>query len=317
MRISGQLTMLKRSRVYRYSHDGLLLQEARWFRTRLSLIGALAGALLLVIGLEVNQYYDDALGVGIARNAGLINENRALKEQLRYVAGRVARLQEGLRTLGEQDNELRLRLDLPRLDQDVMKAGVGGTDERVELGTSPDASDLLTSLRRMVSSAEGELNLQLRSYGDVEGKFDQDKVRFFHMPAVKPMTGFNTRNFGMRLHPILGIYKPHEGLDIISDQGTAVFVTADGTVQFTGRESGLGLAVMVNHGYSVKTIYGHLSKILVREGQQVKRGDLIARSGNTGLSTGPHLHYEVRVNGVAQNPIDYFFDDVLRLAQER
>jgi murein DD-endopeptidase MepM/ murein hydrolase activator NlpD len=309
--------MLNRTRLYRYTHDGLLLEEARWARTRLTFIGALVGAILLVVGLEVNQYYDDALGIGFTRNAALISENRTLKEQLRYVASRVEKLQKGLRTLGEQDNELRLRMDLPRLDADVLKAGVGGIDERVELGTSPDASKLLTSLGRMVGSAEGELHLQLKSYSDVDTKFEQDKVRFSHLPATKPMIGFNTRNFGMRLHPILGVYKPHEGLDIISDQGTPVYVTADGTVQFTGRESGLGIAVMVNHGYSVKTIYGHLSKILVHEGQQVKRGDLIARSGNTGLSTGPHLHYEVRVNGVAQNPMDYFFDDVLRIAQER
>jgi len=84
----------------------------------------------------------------------------------------------------------------------------------------------------------------------------------------------------------------------------------NGVVDFSGRQGGYGLAVQVNHGFSYKTIFGHLSKILVHEGQRVKRGDLIARSGNTGLSNGPHLHYEVRYNGIAQNPSDYFFDDV-------
>lgn len=307
---------MSRFRLYRFSSDGLILQEARWARTKLGFIGAVVGALVLIAALEINQHYDDPVGIGIVRNAALLNENRALKEQLRFVASRIEKLQEGLQALSDQDNELRLRMNLPRLDNDVLKAGTGGTDDRVDFGTSPDAGDLLNGLRRMVGGAENELTLQLNSYSEVERKFEADKVRFTHLPALKPMVGFYTKSFGMRLHPILGVYKPHEGLDIINDQGTPVYATADGTVQFTGRESGLGYAVMLNHGYSTKTIYGHLSKILVREGQQVKRGDLIARSGNTGLTTGPHLHYEVRVNGVAQNPMDFFFDDVLRVAQE-
>jgi murein DD-endopeptidase MepM/ murein hydrolase activator NlpD len=81
-------------------------------------------------------------------------------------------------------------------------------------------------------------------------------------------------------------------------------------VELTGHRGGYGNAVEINHGYSIKTIYGHLSKILVQEGKRVKRGELIALCGNTGLSDGPHLHYEVRINGVAKNPTEYFFDDV-------
>ncbi len=99
-------------------------------------------------------------------------------------------------------------------------------------------------------------------------------------------------------------------MDINNAVGTPVYATADGIVSFTGHESGYGVTLQIDHGYSLKTLYGHLSQILVHEGQRIKRGEIIARSGNTGLSNGPHLHYEVRVNGVAQNPIDYFFDDI-------
>ena len=104
--------------------------------------------------------------------------------------------------------------------------------------------------------------------------------------------------------------RKHEGIDIDNEVGTAVYSSADGTVDFTGHRGGYGLTLEIDHGYSMKSLYGHLSKFLVHEGQKVKRGQLIARCGNTGLSNAPHLHYEVRVNGVAQNPIDYFFDDV-------
>ena len=114
------------------------------------------------------------------------------------------------------------------------------------------------------------------------------------------------------MHPILGFYRVHEGLDITNQEGSPVYASADGSVEFAGRneQSGYGLMVQLNHGYSFTTKYAHLSRVLVRDGQSVKRGDLIARSGNTGLSSGPHLHYEVRKNGIAQNPLDYFFDDV-------
>jgi len=225
------------------------------------------------------------------------------------MASRINQVENNLDALGNQGNEFRLRVDLPAMDPDVAKAGTGGTDERLEFGTTRDAGDLLNNLRSMVGRVEREAQMQLTSYAEVSRKYEQDKVRFAHLPAIKPMQGYYSRDFGLRLHPILGYYRPHQGIDIISDQGTPVYATADGSVEFAGRESGLGLMVAINHGYAIKTMYGHLSKILVREGQMVKRGDLIARSGNTGLSTGPHLHYEIRVNGVAHNPFDYFFSD--------
>jgi murein DD-endopeptidase MepM/ murein hydrolase activator NlpD len=122
---------------------------------------------------------------------------------------------------------------------------------------------------------------------------------------------YERRDFGMRKHPVLGVNKFHEGIDIINDIGTPVYAPADGVVEFAGHSgSGYGLILLVKHGYGYETLYGHLSKTIAREGQKVKRGDLIARSGNSGLVSGPHLHYEVHYNGVRQNPLDYFFSDV-------
>ncbi len=300
---------MPKTRLYRYSTDGLVFREVRWGRTRLATLGMVLGMVLLAIAAEVNQRYDDPIGLGIVQNAALLRENRVLREQLKFIGSRIEKVQKNLDNLGDQGNEFRLRADLTPLDPDVEQAGTGGTDERVEFGTSRSVGDLLNNIRGMVSRVEQEAQLQATSYAEVSRKLDEDKVRFTHLPAVKPMDGFYSYDFGMRLHPILGIYRPHQGIDIVASQGTPVHATADGVVEYAGRESGLGLMVTINHGYSIKTTYGHLSKILVREGQKVKRGDLIARSGNTGLSTGPHLHYEVRVNGVAHNPRDYFFND--------
>jgi murein DD-endopeptidase MepM/ murein hydrolase activator NlpD len=112
------------------------------------------------------------------------------------------------------------------------------------------------------------------------------------------------------MHPILKRYKRHEGLDINTDRGTPVFAPGKGKVTFVGRRGGYGLAVEIDHGFGYNTFYAHLSKSLVKKGQHVTRGDLIAKTGNSGLSSGPHLHYEVRHNGIKLNPVDFFFDDV-------
>jgi murein DD-endopeptidase MepM/ murein hydrolase activator NlpD len=122
---------------------------------------------------------------------------------------------------------------------------------------------------------------------------------------------YSMHGFGMRTHPVYGVLMMHEGIDIANDVGTPVCATGNGVVESAGRtEAGYGMMIVINHGYGYTTIYGHLSKVLVKNGQHVNRGQLIARSGRTGVVTGPHLHYEVRRNGVLQNPVDYFFDDI-------
>jgi murein DD-endopeptidase MepM/ murein hydrolase activator NlpD len=220
-------------------------------------------------------------------------------------------IQKQLHLLGDKGNELRLLADLPKLDEDVQKVGTGGTNESVDFTSSSNINSLLNNLRATADQAERELHLQTSSYEAIGTAYEQNKVRFAHLPAIKPMDGFfNPHGFGMRLHPILNIVRKHDGIDIINDVGTPVYASAEGTVEFAGRKGDYGMTLEIDHGYSLLTLYGHLSKILVQEGQKVKRGELIARSGNTGLSDGPHLHYEVRVNGVAQNPTNYFFDDV-------
>jgi murein DD-endopeptidase MepM/ murein hydrolase activator NlpD len=114
----------------------------------------------------------------------------------------------------------------------------------------------------------------------------------------------------MRLHPILKVRRMHEGIDIVTDTGTPVHASGNGTVAFVGRNKGYGLEVEIDHGFGYRTIYAHLSSSKVKLGQKVNRGDIIAKTGNTGLSSGPHLHYEVHHNGVKQDPLDYFFDDL-------
>ena len=270
----------------------------------------MGGAVLWSL-IAMNQHYGDVLGLGFIQQTALINENRVLQNQLQFLTHQLNGIQKQLNLLGDKGNEMRLLADLPKLDEDLRKAGTGGSESRIDFTSSISVNSLLNNLRSTAGQAEHELRLQASSYEEIESAYEKNKVRFSHLPAIKPMDGFYNKNgFGMRFHPILHIIRPHEGIDIDNEVGTPIYAAAEGTIEFTGHQGGYGLTLEINHGFSLKTRYGHLSKILVHEGQRVKRGELVARCGNSGLSSAPHLHYEVRVNGVAQNPIDYFFDDV-------
>jgi len=132
---------------------------------------------------------------------------------------------------------------------------------------------------------------------------------FSSIPNIKPVNGSITSRFGSRVHPVYNVTLFHSGVDFSAAQGTMVHSTGDGIVAFSGYDKGYGQKVTINHGYGYKTIYAHLSKSLVRQGQNIKRGEIIALSGSTGVSTGPHLHYEVQKDNVKVNPTAYFFDD--------
>jgi murein DD-endopeptidase MepM/ murein hydrolase activator NlpD len=129
------------------------------------------------------------------------------------------------------------------------------------------------------------------------------------VPNIKPVSGLITSTFGMRLHPIYNLSLFHQGIDISAAEGTNVQTTGDGIVAFAGYDKGYGQKITINHGYGYKTSYAHLSTLLVHQGQKVSRGNTIAQSGNTGITTGPHLHYEIQKNNIKVNPTAYFYDE--------
>lgn len=136
-----------------------------------------------------------------------------------------------------------------------------------------------------------------------------DKESFLNStPTILPADGWITSYFGQRISPYLGKLKMHEGLDVGAPYGTAVNAPADGIVTFSGEKAGFGKFVQVDHGYGIETIYAHNQSLHVKSGQKVKRGTLLAGVGNTGHSTGPHLHYEVRVNGIAVDPLYFILE---------
>lgn len=197
----------------------------------------------------------------------------------------------------------------------VSKPGSGGEGRMMADGEAPhgphaavppegdgDLLGQLDELSKKVKAQEGEARA-LKSY------FEDQQALLASAPSTWPVRGWVTSDFSVRLDPYTGERVMHEGLDIAANVGTSVHAPADGTVVFAGVEGGYGHVLVVDHGYGLKTRYGHLSRIDVKVGEKVHRGQQMAAVGNEGRSTGPHLHYEVRVNGVADNPRKFILEE--------
>lgn len=186
-------------------------------------------------------------------------------------------------------------------------------------GPRPDINSLLpqnatfnqgyATLTARLLETESSLKSLETSTTKLSERFEEMKNYLKAYPSILPVKGEFTSHFGYRKNPITGKGKEfHSGLDIRAERGTNVKATGAGTVTFSGYSSGYGYLVIIDHGYGFETYYAHNSKLLVKRGQKVQRGDVIAKSGNSGRSTGPHVHYEVRVRGVAKNPLDYILN---------
>ncbi len=305
--------MPRKSKVYVLSHKSLDLREVRHFWPKLLGASVVIGLVVVAVLLLLNHYGGDMLGLGFDRMSMLTAENKILKEELRSFADKMGVVQKALDRLADRGNELRTAVDLRRIDDDTRAAATGGAvPPAAGSFLSGEARQVLDGSADLLDKLEREVKLQQSSYEEVTHRMEYNKGLFTHIPAIKPMSGvYSINGFGMRIHPVLRVYRMHEGVDIIGDVGTNVYAAGDGTVRFAGRTAGgYGVVVEVSHGYGYSSLYAHLSRALVREGQTVKRGELIAKSGRSGLVSGPHLHYEVRYQGRKHNPIDYFFDDI-------
>jgi murein DD-endopeptidase MepM/ murein hydrolase activator NlpD len=303
---------MPKRKIYYYSDDHVGLRELKWIRLKMT--GAVFASVVVVLAivLSLGYYYRDSIGLGYRQITSLQQENEMLNQQMSTMVSKMKKLESSVNEISDEGNHLRLLVDLPAIDNGAKQAGTGGAVQSPSLPASSTISDLIKSAATTIDKLNSEVEIQKQNYAEVAKKHEYNKGYFAALPALKPMDGYySTSSFGMRIHPVLGIWKNHEGLDIVNDVGTPVYASGNGTIGFAGQSGGgYGTMIVINHGYGYETVYGHLSKILVREGQQVKRGDMIAKSGRTGLVSGPHLHYEVRYKGVIQNPVNYFLDDL-------
>lgn len=245
-----------------------------------------------------------------SRLAGLQNENKELYDKIKEMASLYEDMNKNVTELTRQNNELRIAANLQPVSEEERKLGTGG-GAFYDFSSSKNSLIDVDAISNYITNLENKIKYEKQNYLEISRQLKTNEKLYASIPALKPCQGeIGAHGFGMRLHPILRITRMHEGIDIITDQGTPVFAPGNGVVEFNGYKGGLGLCIEVNHGFGYRTVYGHLSSVQVKNGQKVSRGDMLAYTGNSGLSSGPHLHYEVEHNGVKMDPENFLFDDV-------
>ena len=276
----------------------------RWLRN-----AAYAGGGVVLVALLTIGHYFALLG-SASENSVLKEENAQLRSQILLVQEKVAHISATLDRVERFDAKLRTAVtQLQDPERNLAIGPVGNADQDAAIpGPAPEAEANLTALPGKLSSLETEASRQESSLRELQEYFDDQRSLLASTPSIWPTRGWVTSDFGTRLDPYSAERKMHQGLDIATPHGQPVYTPSDGTVVFTGTEGVYGKVLVIDHGYGVKTRYGHLSEIHVRLGDRIKRGEKVASVGNTGRSTGPHLHYEVRVNGIPENPRKFILE---------
>lgn len=210
------------------------------------------------------------------------------------------------------DNFYRVMMQMEPMSRSQRFAGLDNERRYSELRGLPDAG-LVKLLTQRLDLFDRQIYAQSISFDQLREEAGKQKDKLAHIPSIIPISIKDytmSSGYGYRRDPVYGSTKFHAGLDFAAKTGIPVYATGDGVVQVAERRSGYGNCVDIDHGYNYLTRYAHLSEILVKPGQQVKRGEYIGKVGSTGKSTGPHLHYEVRFKDEPQNPVNYYFMDV-------
>ncbi len=265
----------------------------------------LAGLVLLFGAVSYAAYRYVKFEVDYHKQVKLEAENAKLKQALNDMKTKVAMIQHRIDSIYEWDNKLRTVAELPLIPPAQKQMGIGGNLDIPKDTLDKELFNIDTELNRMLKYSDFEL----KSLSRIHTKLARDERLRRHTPSIYPTSGILTSPFGFRRDPFTGKIKHHDGIDISAPVGTPIVAPADGIVKTVRWVRGYGLMIEIDHGYGVTTRYGHCSRAAVRQGQFVRRGQIIGYVGNTGRSTGPHLHYEVRVMGRPVNPIKYIIPD--------
>jgi len=290
------------------SYDKIVIS----FKTRLKRFLALFSTTLvssILLALIFLQFYESP------KTRALHKENERLLTQYELLYKDLGTVEKVLNELEQRDNNLyRVIFESNPIPSTIRKAGFGGVNRYSQL-ESFDNSELVVKTAEKLDVLSKEAYIQAKSYDDVMKMALSKEKLFACMPAIMPISNKSLKGtasgWGFRIHPIYKIKQFHYGMDFTAPVGTKVYATGDGVVKdVESIGSGFGRFIVIDHGFGYETLYGHLSAFNVKIGDQVKRGSVIGYVGSTGLSTGPHVHYEVHKNGTPVNPQYYYFKDL-------
>ncbi len=244
----------------------------------------------------------------------LRKQNEDLRDNYTVLTERTKQLELKMQELETRDNNVYRSVFEALPVHDSARVQDLAIKKEVSLIQSLGETELVNSMTSQLNNLSLRLAYQSKSYGEIENMVKNKEKLLLAIPAIQPVSNKDlTRiasGFGIRVHPILKISRPHNGLDFTAPSGVPIYATADGRVDKAEFNGGFGNHVVIKHGYGFETVYGHMSRIKARAGENVKRGEVIGYVGSTGLSSGPHCHYEVHRNGVPVDPIYYFYQDI-------
>ena len=298
---------------YQFNTKSLKIEEVRVsMKERLKrLAGSMAFGLVFGVVVIVLAYNF----LKSPREKVLLNEVEQYKLQFKIMNDRLDKVQKVLADVQDRDDNIyRVIFEAEPVPSEVRKAGFGGVD-RYEHLEGLTNSDIVINTAKRLDEITSQLVVQSKSYDEVFKLAKNKEKLVASIPAIQPVDFHDLRRigslFGYRTDPFYKVIKFHEGIDFTAAIGTPIYATGDGVVTVAEYNSGgYGNKIMINHGFSYETVYAHLSKIKVKVGQHVKRGEIVGLMGNTGKSTAPHCHYEVHKAGVPMNPIYFFFNDI-------
>ncbi len=283
--------------------------QIRKFHIAKPLLGALAVAASLIFVAFLFFIYQAVSLNGhmleLRRLRGTANQQAHLLEKIDRLGNEMVRLR-------EFDFRLRTAAGLEAKEGEGSFLGVGGADSLSSRALmvaavahqTPSTDNLTKELDRL----SREMNDRSKSFQELIDQLEAKRSVLASTPTIWPVKGWLTAGFGYRRSPFTGLRQMHEGVDISNTVGTPVIAPADGLVSYVGPLGGFGNVISIDHGHKISTFYGHLHRLRASQGERVRRGDVIAFVGTTGRATGPHLHYEIQVNGSAVDPSKYVID---------
>jgi murein DD-endopeptidase MepM/ murein hydrolase activator NlpD len=272
--------------------------------------------LLFIAGLGAGVSYLAITSSGknfdYLRYINLQRENRILTVKLQEVEGKIDRMNTQISGLMEENQRFRSVAGLDLLDEEIREVGIGGT----YMGAREELYEINTPLARRLYGQDEQVDELLRKSDLIQHSLEEaissiqnSTEKWAHYPSIMPAKGYISSYFGKRSHPIYHVSQYHNGIDISCAKGDPIVSPAEGRVVAVKQQIGYGLTVAIDHGYGILTRYAHLSQSKVKVGQKVVRGELIAMVGQSGITTGPNLHYEVYLDGEARDPMNFILDN--------
>ena len=299
------------------------IKETKWDRLRKTLTFLVAS--LMFGGLSVivlGQFIESPKEKSLNRELSNIRLNYDLLNR------KINQAETVLKGIQERDNNLyRVYFEADEIPDDIRSSGFGGINRYSKLEGYKN-SELIIESSKNIDILSKKLYIQSKSLDEIVLLAKGKAKLLLHIPAIQPVSNKDLKRmasgYGYRWHPILKYRKFHSGMDFSAKIGTPIYATGDGVVKSVKKSGGYGRHIVINHGYGYETLFAHMNKYYVKRGQKVKRGEVIGEVGNTGLSTGPHLHYEVHKNGKVMNPVNFYYNDLtaeeydilLRMSQE-